>query len=1146
MAEYFKGTLLASPIVRGSSGDTYGTHHSILGVGGYMEVKTLVERNAIPVDTVNGIGFDGISSGQRRLGMLVHVLEDNTTYHLHPKLSGSYYTLVQWNALTSGQKIALLSDNLQWYSDTSDIAEGDHISKTYTQNVHGFQIGNVLGFDGNEFIKVNSISAAIVEPLGIVTASDWLSTNQNFTITYAGFIDTTNILDVNGNGISGGTLYYLSSTDGKVTSIEPTNLNEVSKPILVGSSGSTGVVLQYRGIVKENLGVTYQEFSAYTGTTLAYLNKTVTGGTNIGFFSGYTGIQELAIATTNSSYSGSYLSEYNYYYRDDAGKIQIGTYQENGSLRRGYVKSSLPVKSWVYNQYIGSGNKVGWILVDGDITTNVGNFLTGFQYTGTVYTETEWSNVGGAGSDGYYNNGGNLTVDVSGSLTTGTTYNVDGPVYSDKLYRNLRFRTIKTNSPETLKVTFDKNFIYISGATAGAISGITGAANIGSGVAVYSGETAKVLQFKSIIGSGNTTVSDSGDTIVIYSEGNITGGINGLTTIGKNITLGGNLTGDTEINGVGSYDLNISDISEFKVQTSGATPNILRINNNEIFASYSGITVGLSDNGGLKYGANYALNYTNRSLVDKEYVDMVAIGLDPKLSANVATTVDIVLSGLTTIDGYLISNGDRILVKNQTDGTTNGIYIATGTTWNRSEDFNFSPSGETAQGALIPVISGDTQHNTLLVLVTPNPIISGVTSLTFGLFNSSVFDEGVGITIAGNVISVNGSALAGNSISWSGNTFNVDITSGTLATALSNKLDLNIYSTYTGITQPILDGALTGVTNLGGGSTIFKDISGRTINLKTISGGTNITITGNAEHIIINTSGGTEGTYDLASPSTIAVGGIPLGTTLTGYTAFQLFEKLLVPELYPTLTAPSFATSLSASTTLYEIGCNIAALNVIGTFNRGCINPQYCSTSNKRTGLINSYVYTGTQIAGTYATTACTITKQVTGYTTLIGTQTWGVVANYDAGVQPKGSNGTNYSTACGAGSLSSTSSIIGAYPLFGTTVSITGLTKQTLCNMSTANNVQINLVPETGGNKQKFEISCAWLGTPTNRPLTGILTFNSVANAWCYEGGTASCSLAAWEGSSSTETIQSNVVNYFTYTYNGVDRGGVCIRLVF
>jgi len=143
--QYFTGTLVGSSIVRGSSGDTYGTHHSILGVGGYMEVNTIAERNAIPVDTVNGIYYDGLSSGQRRLGMLVHVYEDNNIYHLQPAIVYS-----GWTGYTDGQKLSALQDNGNWnifLTSGGSNGNGENITKVIFQTTHGFIIGDVIGFD---------------------------------------------------------------------------------------------------------------------------------------------------------------------------------------------------------------------------------------------------------------------------------------------------------------------------------------------------------------------------------------------------------------------------------------------------------------------------------------------------------------------------------------------------------------------------------------------------------------------------------------------------------------------------------------------------------------------------------------------------------------------------------------------------------------------------------------------------------------------------------------------------------------------------------------------------------------------------------------------------------------------------------------
>ena len=478
MSEFFKGTLLASPIVRGSSGDTYGTHHSVLGVGGYMEVKTITERNTIPPNTYTSelqLNFDDISVGQRRLGMLIHVLEDNAIYRLFPKSGDTYITLSEWNSFTTTEKLIKLCDNSNWYSllgDSETGGSGDNISKRYYQNNHSFVKGDVIGYDGTEFIKVGSTTALTVEPLGLVSTSDWNGSsgnNSGFTLTYAGYINTNDILDYTGGTLVSGTIYYLASgetlTNGKLTEYNPTSIGEVSKPMLITTSGNTGIVLQYRGICKLEEGVTYGVFSGYSATTQVFLNKTVTGATNVGFFSGFTGTQRLSIATSYGDYSGQYYVLYNNYYRDSNGVIRIGTPDYHGTLRRGYLKTSTPIKSWVYNTYTGNSNQIGWILVDGNVETNVGCFLGAYQYAGSAYTETEWWYTGGTAYDGYYNNGGNLTIDVNGDVYTGDTYNIGGPIYLDKEYQELKLRTLVTNSPDVIKITYDENFVYVSGTT---------------------------------------------------------------------------------------------------------------------------------------------------------------------------------------------------------------------------------------------------------------------------------------------------------------------------------------------------------------------------------------------------------------------------------------------------------------------------------------------------------------------------------------------------------------------------------------------------------------------------------------------------------------------------------------------------------
>jgi len=199
----------------------------------------------------------------------------------------------------------------------------------------------------------------------------------------------------------------------------------------------------------------------------------------------------------------------------------------------------------------------------------------------------------------------------------------------------------------------------------------------------------------------------------------------------------------------------------------------------------------------------------------------------------------------------------------------------------------------------------------------------------------------------------------------------------------------------------------------------------------TITSGTQIVDKQYVDAVVV--SGVTGGTvYNLDSPAAVTVGGITVGTVLVGKTSNEILSEILVPELFPVLTAPSESIALNPSTSIYEIGCSIATLCVTGTFNRGSINPQYCSASAFRSGAANSYCFTGAQISGSYACTTSPVTKCATSYVVSSGSQSWSVFTSYDAGVQPKGSKGTNCGSALPAGNTSTpTAAITGILPYY-------------------------------------------------------------------------------------------------------------------
>jgi hypothetical protein len=70
----------------------------------------------------------------------------------------------------------------------------------------------------------------------------------------------------------------------------------------------------------------------------------------------------------------------------------------------------------------------------------------------------------------------------------------------------------------------------------------------------------------------------------------------------------------------------------------------------------------------------------------KQYVDALITGIKAKASVRVATTANITLSNTQTVDGIALSAGDRVLVKDQTTTSQNGVYIVAAGAWTRATD----------------------------------------------------------------------------------------------------------------------------------------------------------------------------------------------------------------------------------------------------------------------------------------------------------------------------------------------------------------------------------------------------------------------------------------------------------------------------
>jgi len=172
--------------------------------------------------------------------------------------------------------------------------------------------------------------------------------------------------------------------------------------------------------------------------------------------------------------------------------------------------------------------------------------------------------------------------------------------------------------------------------------------------------------------------------------------------------------------------------------------------------------------------------------------------------------------------------------------------------------------------------------------------------------------------------------------------------------------------------------------------------------------------------------------YRLGSPATVQVGGVDIGHVLTGLTSNEILEDILYPELIGTLTPPSHTSiDLVDLESIYEVGCSLS-FNVTGVFNRGSINPQYDSASPFRSGVPNTYNWSGSQVSSS-ACTNTTASASVSSYITLSGSNSWSATISYDQGVQPVSNFGNNYDSQLNAGTTtpSKSDSFDGVYPYF-------------------------------------------------------------------------------------------------------------------
>jgi hypothetical protein len=290
----------------------------------------------------------------------------------------------------------------------------------------------------------------------------------------------------------------------------------------------------------------------------------------------------------------------------------------------------------------------------------------------------------------------------------------------------------------------------------------------------------------------------------------------------------------------------------------------------------------------------------NLDLVNKVYVDSAIVGISWKQPVVAGTlSSNITLSGAQSIDGVSVVAGNRVLVKNQTDQSQNGIYVAATGAWSRAPD---ADTWDELVSALVFIESGSQAGTAWYCPIQPGGTL-GTTSITWSNFSiAGTYYAGTGLSLIANTFSITNTGVAAATYGSASAVPTIAVNAQGQITSASNT---NIAIAGSAITSGTIDsarisGSYSGITTVG------------TLTGLTVSSTINGSITGNA-------ATATSATTAASATSLIggATGSIPYQIT-AGATTFLAAgsngQVLTLASGVPSWATPTTGTVTSVGT----------------------------------------------------------------------------------------------------------------------------------------------------------------------------------------------------------------------------------------